>query len=76
MALLGSAGVLSAAAASPAAAAACTDKWTGPTSGAANWNTSADWSARVPKGSSVACIEKAGTYTVSATTPGDAAAAV
>ncbi len=76
VALLGSAGVLSAAAASPAAAATCTDKWTGPTSGAANWNTSADWSAGVPKGSSVACIEKAGTYTVSATTPGDAAAAV
>jgi hypothetical protein len=74
--LLGSAGVLSAVAASPAAAATCTDKWVGPTSGTSNWNTSADWSAGVPKGSSVACIQKAGTYTVKATTPGDAAAAV
>jgi hypothetical protein len=70
------AGAISAAA-SPAAAITCTDNWVGPSSGTANWNTSADWSAGVPNGTStVACIEEAGTYTVQATTPGDAAAAI
>ena len=64
------------AAASPAAATTCTDNWVGPASGTANWGTSADWSAGVPNGNSVACIKKAGTYTVQATTPGEAAAAI
>ena len=64
------------AAASPAAAITCTDNWVGPASGTVNWATSADWSAGVPNGSSVACIKKAGTYTVQATTPGEAAAAI
>jgi hypothetical protein len=74
--LMGSAGGVAVAAASPAAAAACTDNWVGPASGTANWATSADWSAGVPNGNSIACIKKAGTYTVEASTPGEAAAAV
>jgi hypothetical protein len=66
-----------AAAASPAAATTCTDNWVGPASGTSNWGTAADWSAGVPNGNStVACIKKAGTYTVQATIPGQAAAAV
>jgi len=65
------------AAASPAAATTCTDNWVGPASGTSNWNTSGDWSAGVPNGNStVACIQKAGTYTVQATTSSDAAAAI
>jgi filamentous hemagglutinin len=64
------------AAAVPAAATTCTDNWVGPASGTSNWATAADWSAGVPKASSVACIKKAGTYTVQASTPGEAAAAV
>lgn len=65
------------AAASPAVATTCTDNWVGPASGTSNWNTPADWSAGVPNGNStVACIKKAGTYTVQATTSGEAAAAL
>ena len=71
-----SAGVLSPAAASAAAGVKCTDKWIGPASGTRSWNTAADWSAGVPTPSSVACIEKPGTYTVKVTTFGDAAKAV
>jgi hypothetical protein len=64
------------AAASPASAATCTDNWVGPASGTSSWATAADWSAGVPNGSSVPCIKKAGTYTVQATTSGEAAAAI
>lgn len=65
------------AAASPDVAITCTDHWIGPASGTSNWNTPGDWSAGVPNGTStVACIKEAGTYTVRATTSGDAAAAI
>jgi hypothetical protein len=76
IALTGWAGGVAAAAAVPAAVATCTDNWVGPASGTSNWATSADWSAGVPNGNSVACIKKAGTYAVQVTTPGEAAAAV
>jgi fibronectin-binding autotransporter adhesin len=76
IAFAGSASTVAVAATVPAAATTCTDNWVGPASGTANWATSADWSAGVPNGSTVACIKKAGSYTVQATTPGEAAAAV
>jgi hypothetical protein len=76
IAFLGSASAVASAAVAPSAAVTCTDNWTGPASGTSNWATAGDWSAGVPNGNSVACIKKAGTYTVQATTPGDAAAAV
>jgi hypothetical protein len=76
IAIVGWGGAGASAAAAPNATVTCTDDWTGPASGTANWNTSADWSAGVPNGNSVACIKKAGTYTVKANTPGEAAAAV
>lgn len=74
VAFMGSAGAV--AVAVPAAAAACTDNWVGPASGTSSWATGADWSAGIPNGTSVACIKKAGTYTVAITTQGGAAAAV
>jgi hypothetical protein len=59
----------------PAASAqpTCTDSWTG-TAGDGMWTTGANWNAGVPSGSSVACIQLAGTYTV--TISGSASAAV
>ncbi len=42
----------------------CTDNWVGPTSGTQSWDTSTNWSGGTPGGSSVACIQAAGTYTV------------
>jgi len=61
--------------AAPAASAAptCTDSWTG-TAGDGLWTTAANWGAGVPGSSSVACIQLAGTYTV--TIIGSASAAV
>jgi hypothetical protein len=77
IAFLGPANAVASAAAAPRAAVMCTDNWVGPASGTSNWATAADWSAGVPNGNStVACIQKAGTYTVQATTPGDGAAAI
>jgi fibronectin-binding autotransporter adhesin len=76
IAFVGSASAVAAAATAPSATATCTDNWVGPASGTSNWATAADWSAGVPNGSTVACIKKAGTYTVRASTPGEAAAAV
>ena len=65
------------AAAVPGKTPACTDNWIGPTSGTSNWATSADWSAGVPNGNStIACIQKAGTYTVQATPSSGGAAAI
>jgi hypothetical protein len=75
-AFVGPAGAVASAATAPRAAVTCTDNWTGPASGTSNWATAGDWSAGVPNGNSVACIKKAGTYTVQITTAGDAAAAV
>jgi hypothetical protein len=76
IAVVGSASAVASAAAASRAAVTCTDDWTGPASGTSNWATVGDWSAGVPNGNSVACIKKAGTYTVKITTSGDAAAAV
>ena len=42
----------------------CTDNWVGSTSGTQSWDTSTNWSGGTPGGSSVACIQAAGTYTV------------
>ena len=62
---LGSVGAVVVATATPSAAQlTCTDSWVGPTSGTQSWDTSANWSGGVPDGSSVACIQAAGTYTV------------
>ncbi|MGB7051587.1 MAG: hypothetical protein WBG41_08465 [Acidimicrobiales bacterium] len=62
---LGSVGAVVVATATPSAAQlTCTDSWVGPTSGTQSWDTSANWSGGVPEGSSVACIQAAGTYTV------------
>ncbi len=62
---LGSVGVVVVATGTPSAAQlTCTDNWVGPTSGSQSWDTSANWSGGVPGGSSVACIQAAGTYTV------------
>ena len=60
--------------ASSALAATCTDKWTNAAGG--SWNTASNWSAGVPTSSSVACIEKAGTYEVTLEPTGSASVPV
>ncbi len=64
IASFGSLGVAIVATATPSAALTCSDNWVGPTTGTQSWNTAANWSAGLPNGSSVACIQAAGTYTV------------
>jgi PKD domain len=75
---LGSVGFVSLAMATPSnAQPACTDNWVGPSTGTTNWNASAsNWSSGIPNGSSVVCINEAGTYTVSYSTTSGVSAVV
>ncbi|HTW10315.1 MAG TPA: hypothetical protein VME46_22615 [Acidimicrobiales bacterium] len=43
----------------------CTDSWVGPGTGTSQWYDGANWSTgKIPAGTSLACINKAGTYVV------------
>ena len=65
---LGSAGVVAVVAATPSAAATCTDTWQGPTTGTTSWNaSSSNWSSGFPTSTSVVCIGGTTSYTVDLT---------
>ncbi len=65
---LGSAGAVAVVAATPSAAATCTDNWQGPMTGTTAWNAaSTDWSSGFPTSSSVVCIGGTTSYTVDLT---------
>lgn len=74
--MLGALGVGVVATAAPSGAQpACTDSWIGSDTGTTNWNASgSNWSDGLPGGSSIACINEAGTYTVLWNGSGSAAA--
>ena len=55
--------------AAPSLAAACTETWSGPTTGSNSWETAANWTPTgVPGPADDACIQLDGTYTVTMAT--------